>query len=234
MKLAAIFAGALVLAALAVYGAYDWAFPSGTLRYRLTLEVEVDGKVQTGSGVIEVRYEIPPRWMLGANRVVPSVRGEAVAADLGPYGMVFALLRGVPVEETSGYVADAVAIPTSAFGLGGSVGAIEESTVRKLGSIVARAEIPFSALPMLVRFRDLNDPKSVERVYPDNLAATLGPHTRLRRVTIETTHDPVTTGIKTKLKWLEGLGGYLDGSRTHFRNDLSNTLTGADFIRWGF
>ena len=39
---------------IGVYGAYLAAFPSATVRYRLTLEADVDGKVVTGSGVIEV------------------------------------------------------------------------------------------------------------------------------------------------------------------------------------
>jgi hypothetical protein len=85
---------------------------------------------------------------------------------------------------------------------------------------------------MLVHFRYLGSPKSVERVYPGKLAAAFGPDTRLLRATIETTRDPVTTGIETKLPWLKGLKDYLDGSRIHFSNDLANNLTGSDF-RWG-
>src|SRR5205085_6314964 len=131
-----------------------------TLRYRLTLDVQTGEQIQSGSGVIEVHYEIPPRWMLGANRVVASVRGEAVVVDLGPSGLLFALLRGVPVEETTGYVADASAMPIKELNLAGSVGTIDETVLRNLGSIDGRVEVPFSRLPMLVHFRYLDDPQS--------------------------------------------------------------------------
>lgn len=47
---------------------------------------------------------------------------------------------------------------------------------------------------MMVRFRDLNDPKSVERVDPDAIC--------VRRITAETTSDDVTTGIEKRLGWL--------------------------------
>jgi hypothetical protein len=55
---------------------------------------------------------------------------------------------------------------------------------------------------MLVRFRDLADPTSVERVEADNLAASFGPGVRLKRITVQTTRDAVTTGIQRKLGWL--------------------------------
>ncbi len=48
----------LVAAILALgaigYGLFHYAFPSVTVRYRLTLEAEVDGRPAVGSGVIEV------------------------------------------------------------------------------------------------------------------------------------------------------------------------------------
>jgi hypothetical protein len=42
---------ALIVAAVVVYSV---AFPSVSVRYRLTLEAQVDGEPKTGSGVIEV------------------------------------------------------------------------------------------------------------------------------------------------------------------------------------
>jgi hypothetical protein len=50
-----------------------------------------------------------------------------------------------------------------------------------------------------VRFKDEKDPKTVEAVDPANLAASFGDGVRLKRVTIETTTDPVTTGIERRL-----------------------------------
>jgi hypothetical protein len=58
---------------------------------------------------------------------------------------------------------------------------------------------------MFVRFRDINDPNTVERVDPNNLAASFGPGVRLTRATIEITDAPVTTGIEKELEWLRAV-----------------------------
>lgn len=44
---------ALIIGAVVIYSV---VFPSVTVRYRLTLEAQVDGEPRTGSGVIEVTY----------------------------------------------------------------------------------------------------------------------------------------------------------------------------------
>jgi hypothetical protein len=59
---------------------------------------------------------------------------------------------------------------------------------------------------MLVRFRDIADPTSVEKVDPDNLAASFGEGVKLRRITVQLTDDPVTTGIEKRLGWLRSVG----------------------------
>ena len=62
MKLLTILAALMVGAVLLFQSAY----PSVTIRYRLTLEADVDGKTATGLGVIEVAYRKNPRF-LGAS-----------------------------------------------------------------------------------------------------------------------------------------------------------------------
>ena len=66
-----------------------------------------------------------------------------------------------------------------------------------------------SAYPMLVTFGDLDDPTSVERVDPDELAATFGEGVRLKRITVQVTDDPVTSGIGQRLGWLNRTKGTL-------------------------
>jgi hypothetical protein len=65
-----------------------------------------------------------------------------------------------------------------------------------------RADLPLDKLPMLVRFRDISDPKSVERVGPNDLATSFGPGVKHVRAMIEITDAPVTTGIEARLGWL--------------------------------
>ena len=56
---------------------------------------------------------------------------------------------------------------------------------------------------MLVTFGDLDDPTSVSRVDPDDLAASFGEEVTLRRITVQMTDDRVTTGIEKRLPWLD-------------------------------
>ncbi len=65
-------------------------------------------------------------------------------------------------------------------------------------------ELTPSQLPMLVRFRNIHDPRTVERVNPDDLGAIFGPGVRLLHATIAITADPVTTGTVKQLEWLNG------------------------------
>ena len=63
-------------------------------------------------------------------------------------------------------------------------------------------ELPFEDLPLLVRFRDLTDPTSIESVDPFELARSYGAGVTLKRATVEITDDPITTGITKNLPWL--------------------------------
>jgi hypothetical protein len=76
MKWLGIIAALLGLAAVA----YGTAYPSLTLRYRLTLEAQVDGTPRTGSSVIEVTYAKQPELASGRNLII-SYKGEAVVLD---------------------------------------------------------------------------------------------------------------------------------------------------------
>src|SRR5437879_4487861 len=88
MKWLGIIAVLLGLAAVA----YGVAYPSLTLRYRLTLEAEVDGTARTGSSVIEVTYAKQPEFASGRDLII-SYKGEAAVLDLGARGTLFALLK---------------------------------------------------------------------------------------------------------------------------------------------
>ncbi len=69
---------------------------------------------------------------------------------------------------------------------------------------------------MMVRFRDLNDPKSVEKVDPEAIG--------VRRITVETTSDDVTTGIEKRLRWLPTHNGALAYDGQMHPNDPEKDL----------
>jgi hypothetical protein len=152
--------------------------------------------------------------------------------DLGSRGLLCALLIGVPTVNPGAYIPDAAAMPLHEFGLATSIGALEESTLARLSSVNARADVRPQNLPMLVWFSDARDPKTVELVDPTDIGARLGPGVRLTRATLETTREPVTTGIERKLPWLpgrKGVAGTITGAPLLTPNRPERNLTGIEF-----
>lgn len=212
---------------------------SPIVRYRMTIEVEADGQVHTGSSV----------WEFGLSKGFPQAyaahfRGEAVAVDLPGRGTLFGLLvgRGKDGIPQNGAME---MLPENVYRRTGDTVAVEKRTandrfetlryLRQLkGKEVALdcgATLPVEC-PYLVRFRDIRDPKSVEAVDPANLAASFGEGMKLRRITIQITDDPVTTGIEKRLGWLgTSVQGYLDGQFAGGGPELSNILDTTAFKR---
>ncbi len=185
-----------IIVALALF--WTWMFPSVTLRYRLTYEVDVDGKVHTGSSVMQAGMYAGP--LCGGLGWAPcwSFMGEAVAVDLGPRGVLFSLLAGsskrgaknpisgwpLPqvehVQFLPVYVMRRAGLWKAPPGYtGGSVG--EWQAAEKLRTTVELA--PYE-IPELVRFRDLNDPTTAEVVDPADMTKSFGPGVRFMRATI--------------------------------------------------
>ena len=85
---------------------------------------------------------------------------------------------------------------------------------------------------MLVRFRDVGDPKSVEVVDAGDLAKSFGPGVKLRRIMLAVTDDPATTGIEKRLGWVVDKFYYdkmLDGQALNNGSSLANNLTPESF-----
>ncbi|MDP3703415.1 MAG: hypothetical protein Q8R78_03420 [Candidatus Omnitrophota bacterium] len=226
---------ALIVGAVVIY---NLAFPSVTVRYRLTLEAQEDGEPKTGSGVIEVTYSKQSRFA-GQAPGIETSRGEAVVLDLGPRGTLFALLKA---DTDSRSTPETIVLRAFNFPGGVLPGPIDEG-LRQLQRLSGKRELPLTSLPLLVRFRDLNDPKTVERVDPLDIGKSFGAGAKLVRATLEIvpagvwplswfgiTGEPITTGIDERLVWLKRLkGGYLDGAFAGGGPALSNILFGGNF-----
>jgi hypothetical protein len=89
--------------------------------------------------------------------------------------------------------------------------------LRDFERLLGKRELPLTSLPMLVRFRDPDDPRSVELVDPFNLAKNFGAGARLVGAYLEIvsagiwplncsgiTGEAVTVGIEGKLPWWNG------------------------------
>jgi len=200
----------LALAALMLPGcavAEDVEDRAPDYRYRLTVEVETPEGLRTGSSVIQVEQSIGRTTMDGfGEQVFLRIRGEAVAVDLPDGRTLYALLRSGGDVEWAARV-----IPFL------SPAAEDENPLDDLLLLEGKKELPrkwsaqgpfnnVSAYPMMVTFGDLTDPTSVTEVDPDDLAASFGAGVKLKRITVELTNDPVTTGIAERLGWLEEVG----------------------------
>ena len=80
--------------------------------------------------------------------------------------------------------------------------------------------------PMFVTFGDPKDPKTVREVTPESIG--------VKRITIEITDEPVTTGIEARLAWWStSQGQRFDGTseitQDMTTSDIRNWLTGGQF-----
>jgi hypothetical protein len=196
-------------------------------RYRLTLQVATPEGLRGGFSVMETAegYNDGLLDLLSQTAVFFGTRGEAVVVDLGARGLLFALLNPDDARKSSRTIFDAFSRlhedlwdPTG----------IGPGAMDRMAKLRGETQIPFEMLPMLVRFRDISDPMTVERVEPDDLETSFGAGVKFVAASVEITNDEVTTGIDKRLGWLAALrGNYLDGGITN-RNAPLN-LHGGDF-----
>jgi hypothetical protein len=175
-----------------------------SLRYRLSLYVDTPEGERSGTGVVEEteHYNDGMLESLGSV-IITRLRGQATIVDLKQRGLMFCLLIGDSSRRESPW-----SEPMNLLSWTFRDRLVGDPPVGQQFDTLARERprvaLPLNALPMLVRFRDLSDPTSVERIDPLNLAAAFGPGVRLVRSTIEITDDPVTAGIEMLLPWLAG------------------------------
>lgn len=171
-----------------------------TYRYRMTVEVDTPEGLKTGSSVQEqtaTKFSFPG-YFGGAERDLQT-RGEAVAVDLPGGQTLFALLcdsalpqSALDPEWKNDWVESAIRI-TSGKTPDGPL----PMTPGKPKPVYLK-----TGYPMLVTFTDITDPSSVKLVDSADLAASFGPGVKLKRITVEITDDPVTSGIEKRLGWL--------------------------------
>jgi hypothetical protein len=124
-----------------------------------------------------------------------NINGEATVVELAPGRYLFALLSNSGAILTHSLAQDAWrnSLPRNPDETWAIIEAKRESIA-----------LPEGNYPPLVTFTDINDPKSVLEVKPDDLAATFGPGYSFKSVTLEITDEPVTEDkIKGLLKWFD-------------------------------
>jgi hypothetical protein len=192
--------------------------PTYVHRFRLAIEVQVDGEVRSGSSVIEVRTTDYNVGMPGAKGTHSRVLGQAVIVDLGKGRNVIATLGIGPAGSEDGIAG----LTQSAFmpihpGL----------KHRDVPNLTGSAPLTGQHVPTLVTFSDLSDPKTARVIAPDRFNEVFGDDVHFKRAFIEMVPagswpfnmigwpaslagEPITRGIETKMPWLPHLQ-YLGG-----------------------
>lgn len=190
---------ALLVLIVGAVGAIWLAYPSYTHRYRLTIEIEVDGQVRSGSSVIEVRWQKQPE-LGSAPPWTSSIRGQAPSVSIDG-GVLLAALGG---PESVG--ADFLAL--RAFGhfpKRPESFAPHEQGLLALLHFKGRTQLAEDNLPQFVWLADSNDRKSARPLQSSEFSPLIAPAVRFRGAWIETTDSPVTTELGKHLPWLREL-----------------------------
>ncbi|MEE9314769.1 MAG: hypothetical protein V3V02_08965 [Rhizobiaceae bacterium] len=189
--------GIVVLAIVVVIAfGLGWFNTTVSWNQKLTVTVETPQGVVSASSVTSVfmkgkdGFLVPPE----ASGLASSLKGEAVAVDLGKGKYLFVLLKG-----TMG-IAGKIFLKESGWNQPhGKWPKWAENIARLRG----KREIPIDLLPMLVTFSDITRPASVKKVNPNNLRESFGSGYRLKSMTLEITDEPVTKGV------VEGVLGWI-------------------------
>jgi hypothetical protein len=201
---------------------------SESYRYKLTLTVNTPDGVKRASGVVEVTF-----WAVSipASGIMHKLNGEALYLDLGAGRRPLIALLTSQLHPKYG---DDLRWSRDA-GPGGKLlsdGPILPDLLDYVAQL-ARARGPHkiapSDLPDLVTFADVNNPATVVEVDRNDLQATLGAGVSWDEITLESTDEPVTTGIVKRLPWLR------DYFRKHLRLDGSNLISNhapANVLGW--
>lgn len=208
--------------AVAVAAVVAWwiAYPTYTHRYRLTIAIEIDGKVYRDSSVIEVRWIGQPQFG-DAPPFIPSVRGQATLVDLGPGGAIAAALHPGMIE---GRFVAANFLAMRAFGIDGGL-----DTYRRISQQSGKRNLTADDLPMFILFSDASNPATARA---GHIGYLLGPTARLVEASVEMTRDPIVIDLDRKLPWYRTMADQqkngLIVSRPGQFQLVHNMLVGAD------
>lgn len=218
-----IFAGSLLVALGLLLAGCDSVEPP-PYHYKLTAEVATPAGILSGSSVIGVRMysQIKGTEGLGGGGNLQAF-GEAAAVDLPNGRILFVLLR----SKTNVDWAGSVHVRNSNLKRDQFASLDEYKEALRNDRVVHPLrrwidlpnQPPIDNYPLLVTFRDINDPKSVKQVDPDDLQASFGPGYQLKSLTVQGTSEPVSKGIERRLPWLPKHRGTLKPNPPATMND---------------
>lgn len=218
MKKFILFLAVLTVVGLAVSYWWQENYPSGSWRYKMTVEVETPEGVKTGGAVREVSaYRFPspfPEDPVGHTQLV---YGEAIVVDLGERGVLFALLTGPSLGVDYAQTLPFYVFPSA-------VGGTTAAGIKHYRALITDAvDLMPGWYPFFIHFKDISDRKTVELVRTidqsciirsatkkdrdcvkeDRFSDVFGDGVRLKAVRLRMTKEPVTKGVVDRyLSWL--------------------------------
>jgi hypothetical protein len=217
---------------------YRWEFPTASYRYKLTIAVESDGQIHSGSSVIEAWYRFNPPWAAAIGKQIESaIQGQAVLINLGGRGALIAALHsgtasghvGVSASELAGRAFLPALAPRNASGFPGT-----PENIRALSQMHGAVDLVSSNLPLFIWFSNLADPNTARMVKSPEFASVIGDETRLVSARVEMTHDPIVIDLDKQLPWynrLKASSGLVNLNATH---GMQNGALGVDGFLVGY
>jgi hypothetical protein len=179
-------------------------FPSYVHRYRLTVEIEADGKLHEGSGVVEVSVNSHgPLEGLISGAFDLTMQGRAALVDIAPHGVILAVLSPHPIQ------ASFVPRPVDGLHLAfiGYSGPNPQSDALERGRTIRYETgikfIPEDKYPAFVWMSDPKDRGSAIPILARDMPAVIDPSVRVKSVSVEMTSDPFSDELFQKLPWLQ-------------------------------
>ena len=183
----------LFLAAVVIY---TIKYPTYVYRYRLTIDVEIDGVPRSASSVIEVRESRQPQLLPEMAVLSQSARGEAIVLDLSGGRKLVAILSSI--GDSDDYPTDVIRITFNVNGM-------DNRALKHLSELQGKKSVPSKQWPTLLVMTDPRDSTTIQVLEPSELSKSL-PGARWIGATVEMTTDPVTyTGIEQRLPFVAGL-----------------------------
>jgi len=208
--------------ALSLVGFDFLGFAYHSWHQKMTVEVEVNGQLYSGSSVVEMTvFGHPDIPLVSGNRDL-DMRGEAVVVELPDNQYLFALLT------YNAFFASKVFHDK----MDGALSESGERWAKIISELEETREIESKDYPLLVTFSDITDPKTIKKVDQGNLIANFGQGMSLKRITLEITDDDVTEGkIEQVLPCLRSGRACVPLNRDLPYGDLMSNILNSAFWR---
>ena len=188
--------GLVAAALLGLFSVIQDVYPTYSHRYRLTIAIEIDGKVHSGSSVIEINWRGQP-YIPGAGSFARDIRGQAVFVDLQSRGAIVATLSpGDPSGAPPDGSRSVIWLLPQAF-----LGRVSGDDLPELPKLRGRRELAPTNMPRMIWFPDIAEPKSARRFTVTDIPTLFGPGARLTTAEVEITDAPIVVDIDKKFPW---------------------------------